>query len=86
MPSASTCFQRAVTKSAPRETRREAIRELGRLDAVRQLKTITRTNGLHGVFRRDAVAELEALGATDALETIAADRAVDPAIRKQARR
>ncbi len=86
MPGVSTCFQRAVTKSAPREARREVTRELGHLDAVRQLRTITQTNSLNGVFRRDAVTELVALGATEALETIAADRAVDPAIREQARR
>jgi len=85
MPSASALFQQIVTKSAPRETRREAVRELGRLEAVTQLTTVTQTNGIHGVFRRDAVAELKEIGAMEALETIARDRAVDTAIREQAR-
>jgi len=85
MPSASALFRQIVTKSAPRETRREAVRELGRLEAVTQLTTVTQTNGIHGVFRRDAVTELKDLGAFGALETIAEDRAVDTAIREQAR-
>jgi len=85
MPSASALFQQIVTKSAPRETRREAIRELGRLEAVTQLKTVTQTNGIHGVFRRDSVTELKEIGAMEALETIAQDRAVDTGIREQAR-
>jgi hypothetical protein len=85
MPSAAALFRQVVTKSAPRETRQEAIRELGQLKAVAQLRTITRTNGIHGVFRRDAVTELQEIGATAALETIAEDRAVDAAIREQAR-
>lgn len=85
MPTERTLFQQVATKSAPRETRREAVRELGRLGAVEQLRTLTRTNGILGVLRRDAVSELRALGATDTLETIATDRAVDPPIREQAR-
>jgi len=85
MPSASALFRQIVTKSAPRETRREAVRELGRLEAVTQLRTVTQTNGIHGVFRRDAIAELKKREATEALETIAQDRAVDTAIREQAR-
>lgn len=86
MPGESALFRQIVTKSAPRETRREAVRELGRLEAVTQLKTVTKTNGIHGVFRRDAVAELKEIGAFQAFETIAEDRAVDTAIREQARR
>ena len=85
MPSEAALFRQIATKSAPRETRREAVRELGRLEAVTQLRTVTQTNGIHGVFRRDAIAELKKREATEALETIAQDRAVDTAIREQAR-
>jgi len=46
---------------------------------------VTKTNGIHGVFRRDTVTELKEIGAFQVLETIAEDRAVDTAIREQAR-
>ncbi|RJT07850.1 hypothetical protein [Halococcus sp. IIIV-5B] len=85
MSSERSLFQQVVAKSASREIRHEAIHELGQLDAVSQLATITRTNGIHGSLRREAVSELRGIGATAALESIAADRTVDTAIRKQAR-
>ena len=84
MPSKRTLFQQAVAKSASRETRREAVRELGRIGAVDQLSTLTQTNGIAGPLRRMAVRELKELGATEALETIYKSRAVDSAIREQA--
>lgn len=84
MPSKRTLFQQVVEKSASRETRREAVRELGRIGAVDQLSTLAQTNGIAGSLRRAAVRELEELGATEALETIVESRAVDPAIREQA--
>jgi hypothetical protein len=84
MPSKRTLFQQSVAKSASRETRREAVRELGRIGAVEQLNTLAQTNGIAGSFRRAAVTELKELGATEALETISESRAVDPAIREQA--
>jgi hypothetical protein len=86
MPSKRTLFQRVVTKSASHETRREAVRELGRIGAVEQLTTLTQTNGIDGPLRRAAVSELEELGATEALETISESRAVDPAIKEHAQR
>jgi hypothetical protein len=85
MPSERLLFRRVTTKSVPHETRREAVRELGRLDAVAQLRNLSEANGLRGSLRRAAVAELKALGATEALETIAGDRAIDPPIREQSR-
>jgi hypothetical protein len=84
MPSKRTLFQQVVEKSTPRETRREAVRELGRMGAVDRLSTLTQTNGIAGSLRRAAVSELEELGATEALETVSESRAVDPAIREQA--
>jgi hypothetical protein len=86
MPDERSLFRRAATKAAPRETRREAVRELGRMGAVEQLSTLTKTNGIAGPIRRAAVTELKGLGATEALETISESRAVDPAIREQAQR
>lgn len=86
MPSKRTLFQQVVEKSASHEARQEAVRELGRMGAIEQLRTITQTNGIDGPLRRAAVSELEELGATEALETIAESRAVDPAIREQAQR
>ena len=84
MPRKRTLFQQVVEKSASRETRREAVRELGRIGAVEQLRTLTQANGIDGPLRRAAVSELEELGATEALEMISESRAVDPAIREQA--
>jgi len=84
MPSKRILFQQVVKKSPPREARREAVRGLGRMGAVEQLRTLTQTNGIDGPFRRAAVRELRELGATAALETISESRAVDPAIREQA--
>ncbi|RJX47921.1 hypothetical protein [Halonotius pteroides] len=86
MPSKRTQFQQVVEKSASHEARQEAVRELGRMGAIEQLRTLTQTNGIDGPLRRAAVSELEELGATEALETIAESRAVDPAIREQAQR
>jgi HEAT repeat protein len=86
MPSKRSLFQQVVQKSVSRETRREAVRELGQIGAVEQLRTLTQTNGINGSLRRAAVTELKELGATEALETISESRAVDPAIREQAQR
>ena len=86
MPSKRTLFQQSVAKSASHETRREAVRELGRIGAVEQLRTLTEANGIAGPLRRAAVRELKELGATEALETISESRTVDPAIREQAQR
>lgn len=84
MPDERSLFRQAVTKAAPRETRREAVRELGRIGAVDQLSTLAQANGIAGSLRRATVRELKQLGATEALETISESRAVDPAIREQA--
>ncbi|MFC6964685.1 hypothetical protein [Halocatena marina] len=84
MPSERKLFQQVVKKSISLKQRREMVREIGRLNGVEQLETLTRTNGIDGALRRDAVSELKSLRATDALEAIAADGTVDDAIRKRA--
>jgi HEAT repeat protein len=84
MPSKQALFQQSVAKSASHETRREAVRELGQIGAIDQLRTLSQANGITGPLRRAAVSELKGLGATEALETISESRAVDPAIREQA--
>jgi len=84
MPSERTLFQQVVEKSASRGTRRDAVRESGRIGAVEHLRTLTQANGIDGPLRRAAVSEFEELGATEALETISESRVVDPATREQA--
>lgn len=86
MPSERTLFQQVMQKSASRAARQEAVRELGQMGAIEQLRTLTQTNGIDGSLRRAAVSELKKLGATEALETISESRVVDPTIREQAQR
>jgi hypothetical protein len=84
MPLPETLFQRAVNKTVPRANRKEAIDELGRLDATKQLRVIAVTGGLRGTYRRQAVETLGRCDATEALEAVATDRAVESTLRERA--
>jgi len=86
MPSVETLFQTAVKKNSTRDARRAAIRGLAEQGATDQLQVVVLTSGLDGVYRREALDALRSCGGTEELAAIAANRSVEPALRKSAAR
>lgn len=80
----SQAFQTAVRKDVPREQRREAIDRLAQTGDERSLSVLVQTSGLDGEFRRCALEALIDIQATEQLEALAADRGVDPSLRRRA--
>ena len=80
----STPFQTAVKKNVLRTQRYEAIDSLARKNETTNLGVLVRMGGLRGEFRRYALDALIDCNATTVLEELAADKTVDPSLRRRA--
>lgn len=85
MSSPRSRFRTVVNKSAPHETRKAAIDDLGEMAATTQLRVIVVADGLNGSFRRQALNALGRCQATAELAVLADDTSLPAALQKRAK-
>ncbi len=82
----STNFQTAVRTNVARETRIECLDRLAEEGDVENLRLFIELDGTPPGLRRYALDRLVGKGASAQLAKLAADRALEPSLREEARR